>query len=302
MAASNQNVEGDTCDFFYHKGYCYTSDLDRNAVESMKDFPYKDGDVLVAGFQKSGNHWLVQILIKMYEDWGLCTHDDQRDASGLDWLMFAPQLQTVRQGWKTAFEEQMDSMPSPRLLRAHFPLEVLSPEKHLREKRLKVICISRNPKDVCVSWYHYMKVFAAGRWAQSFDKVLTNFVEGQTINGPWLNHVSSWHTLDCSDNVLHVKYEDMRQNPKLVIRRISEFLNRPLTDEKLEAVAESTTFETMKSAGSDRKIPMTREVKNFLRKGMIGDWKTHFTVAQNEYFDREITQKLTERGINFIYE
>ncbi|XP_077977111.1 sulfotransferase 1B1-like [Glandiceps talaboti] len=295
MAVSNHNS-----DFYYHMGYYYPATLDENVVKTTVGFPFKEDDVLLAGFQKSGTNWMVRILMAMYDDWGVCTVDDMSDPGLLDWLALTPQMETFRHQWKTVFQDQMTTMPSPRLLRTHYPLEVLRPEKHLTEKRLKIICVSRNPKDVCVSWYHYTQTFA-GCWAiLNWKESVTNFVEGRVVNGPWLDHVTSWHKLGRSDDVLHVKYEDMKRNPKEVIGKMANFLNRPLTETKIQHVAESTTFKVMKS--NEKTIPLTKEAKDFFRKGTIGDWKNYFTVAQNEHFDRVLTEKLKERDIDFIYE
>ena len=45
--------------------------------------------------------------------------------------------------------------PSPRYVKCHFPFSMNNP-------RLldvcKVVYVARNPKDVCVSWYHHMRL------------------------------------------------------------------------------------------------------------------------------------------------
>nr|KAI8753619.1 sulfotransferase family cytosolic 1B member 1-like [Biomphalaria glabrata] len=43
---------------------------------------------------------------------------------------------------------------------------------------------------------------------------------------------------------------------------------------------------------------------NFYRKGIIGDWKNMFTVAQNEIFDAFVDSCIRNKGLNytFIYE
>ncbi|XP_077998707.1 sulfotransferase 2A1-like [Glandiceps talaboti] len=301
MARPNQKIEKNTSDFFYHEGYYYPRDFDRGHIETISNFPFKEGDVLVASFPKSGTNWMVQILMKMYDDWGLCTVGDQHDGGSPDWILLNPYFKSIRQDWKKAFVKQMDTMVAPRLLFSHLPPDVLHTKTQLIEKRPIIICMSRNPKDVCVSWHEFAQDFSNGCMAASdMEETITNFVKGCIMHGPWLDYVTSWHKLGRNDGVLHVKYEDMKRHPNSVIGEIADFLNRPLTEEKIQDVAESSTFEAMKS--NENIIPMARDVKNFLRKGRIGDWKNYFTVTQNEYFDKEIIEKLAERGIDFIYE
>merc|ERR1712018_865412 len=47
-----------------------------------------------------------------------------------------------------------DDMPSPRVIKTHLPFEMLPP--NLLDT-CKVIFVSRNPKDCCVSFYHHAK-------------------------------------------------------------------------------------------------------------------------------------------------
>ena len=39
----------------------------------------------------------------------------------------------------------------------------------------------------------------------------------------------------------------------------------------------------------------------FLSQGIIGDWKNHFTVAQNEEFDRVYAEKMKGCDLQFDY-
>ena len=39
-----------------------------------------------------------------------------------------------------------------------------------------------------------------------------------------------------------------------------------------------------------------------LRKGIIGDWKNHFTKEQSEEYEEKIIKILKEHGLNFDYE
>ena len=41
---------------------------------------------------------------------------------------------------------------------------------------------------------------------------------------------------------------------------------------------------------------------NFLRKGMVGDWKNYFTPEQNEAFEKQVLAKIEGSGLEFDYE
>ncbi|XP_070557367.1 sulfotransferase 2A1-like [Ptychodera flava] len=288
---------------FWYKGYFYPEEFSREKLEAgvLETFPFKDGDVVIDGFMKTGTTWLKHVLLAMYDDWGLCTLRDERDASCLEWPVIKPEVEGIRPEWRRVFREQLntDSIPSPRLFRTHLPYEIF-PQKALQDKKVKVIYISRNPKDTCVSYYHYVKDFASGSWHTTCEDTIHRFIKGTVTAGPFLNHVISWRKLGENDNVFHIDYEEMKHDLAKVVEKLADFLCRPLTASRIRQVVEETSVESMRKAG--RKVVESQEVKNFIRRGGIGDWKNHFTVAQSEMFDREISEKFKKNDINFTYE
>ena len=83
---------------------------------------------------------------------------------------------------------------------------------------------------------------------------------------------------------------------------IAEFLNKPLSDELINRIAEQCTFKGMTKNAESFKLSEKENSAILLRKGVIGDWKTYFTPEQNERFEREVFGKLNGSGLEFDYE
>ena len=83
---------------------------------------------------------------------------------------------------------------------------------------------------------------------------------------------------------------------------IAEFLNKPLSDELINRIAEQCTFTAMTKNAESFKYTEMEDSAAPLRKGVIGDWKNYFTSEQNERFEKEVLEKLDGSGLKFDYE
>ena len=90
--------------------------------------------------------------------------------------------------------------------------------------------------------------------------------------GPfWTHFKEAWNLRD-HHNFLFIFYEDMKSDFPASIKKVAEFLNVSLTDDEVESIAYGLTIDKMKANSS------SNIVKNvLLRKGIVGDWKEHFT-------------------------
>ncbi|KAL7977345.1 hypothetical protein Chor_009294 [Crotalus horridus] len=82
------------------------------------------------------------------------------------------------------------------------------------------------------------------------------------------------------------------------------FLELEIQEPVLNQILEHTKFETMKGntmANYATVSPclMDHTVSPFLRKGIVGDWKEHFTVSQSEQLDGICSQLLAGSGLTF---
>ncbi|KAG7268701.1 hypothetical protein CRUP_021384, partial [Coryphaenoides rupestris] len=81
------------------------------------------------------------------------------------------------------------------------------------------------------------------------------------------------------------------------VRRICSFLGKELTDTQLADVVTHSTFKNMRLIPQANYEMVSDDLLNhhngtFMRKGTIGDWKNHFTVAQNEVFDQVFQKEM----------
>ena len=83
---------------------------------------------------------------------------------------------------------------------------------------------------------------------------------------------------------------------------IAEFLNKPLSDELINRIAEQCSFRGMTKNAASYKVGEKEDSATLLRKGVVGDWKNHFTPEQNERFEKEMLEKLDGSGLEFDYE
>ena len=84
----------------------------------------------------------------------------------------------------------------------------------------------------------------------------------------------------------------MKKDQKGVIDELIEFLNHPLTEEKIEALVDHVKFENMQKNQSTNAIKSGD--KQFMRKGKVGDWKNHFDEKSNEEFEAWILENIRE--------
>lgn len=172
---------------------------------------------------------------------------------------------------------------------------------------LQVVYVARNAKDVVVSYYNFYNMAKVHPDPGTWDSFLEKFMAGEVSYGSWYEHVKEWWELGRSHPVLYLFYEDVKENPKREIKKILKFLDRSLPEETVDFIVQQTSFKKMKQNPMTNytSIPselMDHSISPFMRKGVIGDWKNTFTVAQNENFDAHYAEKMAGCDLNFRFE
>ena len=188
-----------------------------------------------------------------------------------------------------------------------------------------VVVCWRDGRDVIVSWYHQLLI--PHEWnelqvrrsrrelpLQDYGDIYENlpafieyaFTRSRPMRSPWTDFarpftsphapnfswtdfVRSWHG---RKDAIHVRYEDLRRDAAGELQRIvlgltGERLNPPAA----RTIAEEFSFERQagRQSGEENK-------RSFLRKGVVGDWRNHFSPEARETFDRYAGDELILLG------
>ena len=81
----------------------------------------------------------------------------------------------------------------------------------------------------------------------------------------------------------------MKKDQKGVIEELTEFLDHPLSEAKIDALVEHVKFENMQKNKSTNFQSGDRQ---FIRKGQVGDWKNHFDAKGNQEFENWILENI----------
>ncbi|XP_027038562.1 bile salt sulfotransferase 1-like [Pocillopora damicornis] len=86
------------------------------------------------------------------------------------------------------------------------------------------------------------------------------------------------------------------------VRIIADFLNKPLPDDLTNLIAEQCTFKGMMKNVQSYLLRGKEDGPKLLQKGVVGNWKEHFTPELNERFEKEVMAKLKGSGLELDFE
>ncbi|XP_006201315.1 sulfotransferase 1A1 [Vicugna pacos] len=266
-----------------------------DALGPLQNFQAQPDDLLISTYPKSGTTWVSEILDLIYQG------GDLKKCQRAPIFIRVPFLEFKVPGVPTGLEVLNDT-PAPRLLKTHLPLALLP--QTLLDQKVKMVYVARNAKDVAVSYYHFYRMAKVHPDPGTWEDFLEKFMAGEVSYGSWYQHVQEWWELSHTHPVLYLFYEDIQENPKREIQKILEFLGRSLPDETVDHIVQHTSFKEMKknTMANYTTIPtevMDHNISAFMRKGIAGDWKTMFTVAQNECFEADYAKKMAGCNLHF---
>ncbi|KAL4624525.1 sulfotransferase family cytosolic 2B member 1-like [Arapaima gigas] len=260
----------------------------------LENFPFRHDDILVVTYPKSGTTWSQEILPLIISD------GDMTPVLTIPNWDRMPWLEEHR-----ALKLNLEQRPSPRLFVTHCHYYMM-PESFFKVKP-KVIYIMRNPKDVFTSSYPFYAMASYMVNPGTKDEFLEKFLDGTVIFGSWFDHVKGWLGAKDQVNIMYISYEEMILDLRASITKISHFVGKSLTQEVTEKIADHCMFTNMKQNKMSNYSLVSSEIldqkkSEFLRKGVIGDWKNCLTEDQVARFDSVYKERMKDVNFKFIWD
>ncbi|XP_067947917.1 sulfotransferase 1C2-like [Watersipora subatra] len=281
----------------------------KNVCSDLASYKWNETDFLIATYPKNGTHFVWEVMTMLING-----SADYIGASKKELMIDAFPV-----------KESAKVFPSPRVLNTHYRTDVLPAEF----RKAKTVVVMRNPKDTCVSYYYHVKNIV-GRMSSaqpeigkmSFQQFLGMFLDDKDVPyGRYFEYIEYMWSLRDEPNVLLIFYEDLKLDPVGIIQKVNEFMGTDRSPELVQQIADATNFSKMKKGktGGPAAEEMVKMIKaqnldekeivermnktntQIYRKGGIGDWKNHFTVADNEMFDHFLANWEGGRDIPFKY-
>jgi len=270
------------------------------------DFEFRDNDIFIATYAKSGTTWLQQIISQLIFN----------GEEGLEVAEMSPWVD-LRVPPKEVKLPMMEQQTHRRFLKTHLPIDALvfSPES-------KYIYIGRDGRDVVWSMYNH-HVNANDLWYQALND--TPGRVGPPIGKPpesiieyyqdWLNkdghpfwpfweNVKSWWEIRNLPNVYMVHFANLKSDMPSEIKKIAEFLEIEIDPNKWNDILEHCSFEYMKEHAT-KSVPLGGAFwdggsKTFINKGVNGRWKDVLSQDDSRKYEEMATEKLGEECTRWI--
>ncbi|XP_058153464.1 sulfotransferase 1 family member D1-like isoform X2 [Dasypus novemcinctus] len=265
------------------------------AWDKVENFQARPSDIVISTYPKSGTTWVSEMVDQIVNngDEEKCKRD-----SIYNRVVF---MELIMPGFADGVGS-LNKMPSPRLVKTHLPVHLFPVS--FWEKNCKTIYVARNAKDVAVSYYHFHKMAQTLPDPGTWEEFLDNFMNGKVCFGSWHDHVRGWWEKKNEHRILYLFYEDIQEDPKRELLKLMKFLEKDLSKEVIDKILHNTSFKVMKNNPQANyttldSSAMDHKISPFMRKGISGDWKNHFTVAQNERFDVYYQENMAESPLKF---
>jgi aryl sulfotransferase len=245
------------------------------------EFDFRDGDVVIGTWAKSGTTWVQQIIGQLI----FAGQVDLPVANMSPWLEFV--VPPVEAGLPL-----VKAQTHRRFVKTHLPLDALT-----FSPRARYVYVGRDGRDVAWSMHNHHANFVADFYEHFNNNPRTGADPGPILSPPtpdavryfreWLywdgypwwpfwENIRSWWDARHLPNVKLIHFANLKTDLEGEMRRLSAFLDIPVDEARWPAIVEHCTFDYMK-AHAEYSAPLGGSIweggaKTFINKGTNGRW------------------------------
>jgi hypothetical protein len=249
-----------------------------------RDVPHEHPLLFVAGLPKSGTSWLESMLASY------------------------PGYEVVMPPRAIAYEQAHEGshdfdLPEDTFTQLQEALAVLKLHVHgsthnvrlLQEAEIPYVVLYRDLRDVAVSHSFYVR---RTPWHPEYEDYRDLDVEaalrhfGRTLLPEFVDWMYTWRENRDPKQSIEVRYEDLLKNTSREFGRVASHFALDTSSSTIERIVEEHRFENM----SDGRSRGEQSDDSFVRKGVSGDWKNHFTPHLKDLYREKAGKALVEFG------
>lgn len=234
----------------------------------------KDEDVFIAGFPKSGNTWMQNLITGLILD---CNSE-----------RITPQL----------VSEFVPDEHAKKYYKRIYPIMVFKTHNLPNKRYKKVIHLIRDGRDAMIS-YHKMEINRNKNYKYSLKEMI---VEGKGVFPvKWHIHTRMWTENPFNSDIITIKYEDLLMEPLPSLQKICDFLKIEMNDKRMMEIYDANNIIKLRNKVSNYGwdydyVYTNKKSDSFFRKGTSGNYKEELDSLLLEYFVQESKDELELYG------
>jgi aryl sulfotransferase len=270
------------------------------------DFKFRDDDIIIATYAKSGTTWMQQIIAQML----FGPDADLEVAEMSPWL-------DLRVPPKEIKLPAVEAQNHRRFLKTHLPVDAL-----VFSPKAKYIYIGRDGRDVVWSMYNH-HANANATWYAALNDTPNRV--GPPIMPPpddirqywrdWLDrdghpfwpfweNVRSWWEIRHLPNLLFVHFADLKRDMPGQMRRIAAFLGINVDTAKWKTICDYCSFDWMKQHAT-KSVPLggafwDAGAQVFIHRGVNGRWTDTLTRAESDEYEQRALRELGPECVRWL--
>ncbi|WP_124945067.1 sulfotransferase domain-containing protein [Sulfurirhabdus autotrophica] len=262
------------------------------------DLQFREDDIVIATYAKSGTTWMQQILAQMLFN----GNPELSVAEMSPWL-------DLRIPPKQVKLPEVEAQTHRRMIKTHLPLDAL-----VYSPKAKYIYIARDGRDVLWSMYNH-HVHANQAWYEALNDTPDRI--GPPIDRPpgdirqywhdWMDkdghpfwpfweNIRTWWQIRELPNILFVHFNNLKSDMPGQMRRIASFMDIPIDESRWDDIVEYCSFDWMKK-NAIKSVPLGGAfwdggAEVFINKGVNGRWADTLSADESAAYEARAIREL----------